>query len=297
MHPSQGSKQGDTMAEYQREFLVQYLRDISALHLAQHKLQERLVELDNRKCSIENGTRYQEAPKKPSYEAANGVFGIGLGLFLLMCSVLMFFYGLDIVGWLGSIIGILIAVIGSIRYLKVTHEDAKKEIHYNRKLAVYRETQRKRAEETKAISAIADEIRECQTQIEQVSGTLQKVYRANVIPVHHRNMYAAVFLYVWFGTGKSNDLNLALERFVFDEVKEKLDRIIVNERELILSQHFRLAQQRPSPKLQKEYAAMMVQKLMKINLPKEELDPHLAMIASHTATTAYFASANYLKQI
>ena len=41
------------MAKYQREFLVTYLRDISALQLASHKLQERQHTIEKQTRSLE----------------------------------------------------------------------------------------------------------------------------------------------------------------------------------------------------------------------------------------------------
>ena len=90
---------------------------------------------------------------------------------------------------------------------------------------------------------------------------------------------------------------MALNMFVLEEIKEKLDRIIANQKEIILNQYLQLAEQRRSLELQEEHTSMMESKLNQINASNEERNTYLAMIESNTATTAYFATANYLTRL
>ena len=285
------------MARYQREFLVPYLRDVCALHLALHKMQERLDSLDYRKRALERGVHSGEKPREPFYDPANGVFAIVCGVFTFFFSFVMFWLNIDFLGWfmiLGSIIEV---IFGAVRYGDVTKENSNKKEAYDYQLAEYQEIQRKNEKARQSIPSIVNEMRECRLEMERVEDALRRVYYANVIPRHYRNMYAAVFLYDWFSTGRSDDLDMALNMFVLEEIKEKLDRIIANQKEIILNQYLQLAEQRRSLELQEEHASMMESKLNQINASNEERNTYLAMIESNTATTAYFATANYLTRL
>ena len=131
------------MAKYQREFLVTYLRDISALQLASHKLQERQQTIEKQTRSLEENLRRGEFPMEPRYEASNGVFSMGLGGYLFMFSISMFVFRQVFLGLFCIVAGILALMIGVIRYVKVNRENAQKEDRYNQRLAAYQENQKK----------------------------------------------------------------------------------------------------------------------------------------------------------
>ena len=285
------------MAKYQRQFLIPYLKDVCALHLALHKLQKRLDTLEYQKHSLEKGVHHKDKPKEPFYESANGAFLLGFGIFTVLFSFAMFTLDIDFLGWFMVLGGIMEIIMGAVRLAHTTRENQNKREVYNYELAAYQEVQRKNDNARKAIPGIVNEIRECRIEIESVKEVLRRVYYANIIPGHYRNMYAAVFLYDWFSTGMSDDMDMALNMFVLEEIKEKLDRIIRNQEEIILNQYLQLAEQRKSLEMQQEYASMMESKLNQINASNEERNTYLAMIESNTAVTAYFTRANYLTHL
>lgn len=285
------------MARYKREFLVPYLRDVCALHLALHKMEGRWDSLDYRKGSLESGIHSGEKPSEPFYDTANGVFIIGFGVFTILFSFVMFSLGIGFLGWFFILGGIMEIIIGAVKYRTVTEENSNKREIYNYQLAAYQETESKNDRERKAIPGIVNEMRECQYEMSRVKDTLRRVYCANVIPGHYRNMYAAVFLYDWFSTGRSDDLDMALNMFVLEEIKEKLDRIIENQQEILLNQYLQMSEQRRSIEQQEAHYAMMERKVDQLNASNEERNTYLAMIESNTAVSAYFATANYIMHI
>ena len=215
----------------------------------------------------------------------------------MLFSFVMFALDIDFLGWFMIFGGIMEVIMGGVKFANVTKENQCKREAYNYELAAYQEIQRKNDKERKAIPGIVNEMRECRIEIERVKEVLRRVYYANIIPGHYRNMYAAVFLYDWFSTGRSDDLDMALNMFVLEEIKEKLDRIIKNQEEIILNQYLQLAEQRRTLELQEEHAAMMESKLNQINASNDERNTYLAMIESNTAVTAYFTTANYLTRL
>ena len=280
------------MANYQREFMVPYLRDVSALHLALHKLEQRLGVLDQQKDALDADIHFIEMPRNPHYEAANGVFLLGCGIYGFLLSIMMFTNGAILLGWLCILCGIMGTVVGTLRYVLVSRDNSRKEEQYDQKFSEYLQVQRQNKRRQNSLSAIVKEIQECQTEIASLKDTLGRVYATNVIPEQYRNMDATVFLYVWFAADRPNDLQMALNIFAHEDIKKKLDRIIENRTESFLNPYLRSAGRQ-----QNATAATMRSKLNQMEVSDEERNTYLTMMESNIATAAYFATAKYLAQI
>lgn len=285
-------KMGQTMANYHKEFLVPYLRDISALQLALNKLEQQFVVLEQQKASLEADIRFAEIPRKPCYEAANGVFLLGCGIYGFLLSIMMFFNGIALFAWLCILCGIMGITLGTIRYILVTRENTQKEDLYERQFAEYLKIQRQNQQHQNSISALSMEIQECRAEIISLKSTLTRVYDTHIIPKPLQNMDAAVFLYVWFASDRPNDLPMALKAFVHKEIRERLDRIIANRAESFLKPYLRLAEGQQDPT-----AATMRSQLSQMEVTADERSAYLAMIDSNIITTACFATAKYLSQL
>ena len=279
------------MANYHKEFLVPYLKDVSALHLALNKLENRLGALDQQKVSLDAGIRFAEVPRKPLYEAANGVFLLGCGIYGFLLSIMMFANGVGLLGWLCVLCGIMGTTLGILRYVLVSRENSRKEEQHSQILAEYLQIQRENKRHQNTLSDIAKEMQECRTEIASLKDTLSRVYAAKIIPEPLQNIDAAVFLYVWFATDRPDDLQTALKVFVHEDIKEKLDRIIANRTESFLKPYLR------SSGRQQDSAAAMRRKLRQMEVSDDDRDAYLAMLDSNIATAAYFATAKYLAQI
>ena len=142
---------------------------------------------------------------------------------------------------------------------------------------------------------INSEITKIDNELKTVQSIINEVYGANIIPRYYRNKYVAVYLYDFFSTSRSNDLDMALNIFVLEQIKDRLDVIIETQQEQILNQRMIMANQRKSIEEQREHNAHMRKKACRIAADVEEQNQYLAMIESNTAATAYFAAANYLK--
>lgn len=129
----------------------------------------------------------------------------------------------------------------------------------------------------------------------KIAKALNEVYAANIIPSHYRDMYAAVYLYDFFSTSRSDDLDMALNTYVLEQIKDKLDVIIEKQHTSILNQRLILANQQRSLEEQRAHNAYMRQKIYQIASSIEEQNQYLAMVESNPAATAYFAAANYLR--
>ena len=137
----------------------------------------------------------------------------------------------------------------------------------------------------------------CTNEINRINTVLNRVYNANVIPYQYRNMYASVYLYDYFSGSREDDLALALNTFVLEQIKERLDVIIEQQSEMILNQRIMIAKQEKTIQLQQAHTAMMQNKLNQIVASNEERNQYLRMIEGNTAATAYFAAADYIRRI
>lgn len=295
------------MARYNRDFLVPYLQNICALHLAYRKLGEKIDQYDSsiRKC---RDGKYNPIPDKP-YHRKPITFGrllsIATGAFLLFGSL-----GVFTLGGEGASLGLIIfmilcfPVLGTV-FLICTYALIKDDLVHNQKekekyelmLLQYKETKQSNADLKKQIPRFQNDRQKLIFERNNTQNILNRVYNANIIPRQYRNIYAAVYLYDWFSTSRMDDLDMALNTFVLEEIKEKLDIIIENQSEMILNQCMIAANQRKSLTQQQQHADRLYAKLDQISSSAEERNCYLSMIESNTAATAYFSAANYIQNL
>ncbi len=294
------------MARYNRAFLVPYLQSVCALELAANKLANRDNKLAGQIQQMQNG-KYNPVPKRQEPEPEItcgrlisillGVFFIGLALLMLM-GILMYkergmFWAVALLGSIGGFF-----LWGAISSIKESNErNASQENKYRKALENYENIRIENKNALRKIPQVQGEQQNCLAERRKVATTLQRVYSANIIPRQYRNIYAAVYLYDWFSTSQADDLDMALNMFVLEEIKAKLDRIIANQTEIILNQCIMTANQQRSYEQQKQHSEMMQRKLDQIQASNDERNNYLNMIACNTEATAYFAAASYLQRI
>lgn len=300
------------MARYNREFLVPYLQDICALHLVQRELNNRI---DKTKGTIWNYNRGYTAGKPPEckyYKNDAGCIGLLFGL------VGGFMFVVGIVSLIGIFMGecpapvffglgsfVAIALGAMILYYEFTdYADTERKNKVSQELyeiekQEYEERvqccQQKTAEGKARIPALQQKISFYEGELKRISGLLEQLYGANVIARQYRGLYPAVFLYDWFSTSGADDLDNALNMFVLEQIKAKLDQIIENQAEIILNQRMIMANQHQALAEQRSHNAYMREKACQISASMEEQERYLSMIEGNTAANAYFTAAAYLK--
>lgn len=295
------------MARYNREFLVPYLQNICALHLACQKLNKEIHEWDEMIHELKVGQYFPE-PEEPSDEnpyttgrISSIIFGI-LGIlssFVVFSDApedeLAFRFFLFIIVLLTSIFVFIVFPIGLIQSTKA--ENVERIRRYQYELDYYNKVKASNAEKRARIPEYVESRDYWSHELQQVKELLRYAYSANIIPTRYRDRYAAIYLYDWFSTSRADDLDAALNMFVLEEIKEKLDTIIANQSEIILNQCMMLANQQKSLDQQQRHSAMMRSKLNQIAASNEERNIYLSMIESNTAATAYFAAADYISKL
>lgn len=291
------------MAKYDRAFLVPYLRDICALYMAESKL-DRMISNSEREISRVNAKALARL-KPPAYEnyvGGPGDFtGVGTGCFgatLCVSALLALFSG----GTLESSVGLMVilAIPGIILAFR-SFGAADRENAEIKKRNEDRERDYE-IEQFAALSLVQPQVKQIQNRIShlkderrKVNELLKKHYALNIIPKWYRDRYPAVYLYDWFSHSQSNDLDVALNTFVLEEIKDKLDIIIRNQSEEILNQRIIIANQNKSMRQAEQHHNELMNKLNRMQAADEERNTYLEMIERNTAVDAYFSMANYLK--
>ncbi len=295
------------MAKYNREFLVPYLQSICALELAQNKLSKKDEELQYQVRLAQNGysnptPRMPE--KKPLVNFMDCLFLIAaIALFVPLAILVWGILFSDCPG--GFIIFVLIGgaidvglFSSPICNIKEGLEwNSRNEEQYYEGMKHYRRMNEENAKMRKAVPVLQLEMANCRSEIEKGKMTLKQVYSANIIPSRYRNIYVAIYLYDWFSTSQADELDAALNMFVLEEIKDRLDTIIRNQSEMILNQYMMLSNQQKSLEQQEAHGRMMRGKLDQMIATEQERNVYLEMIEGNTRATAYFAAADYIRKI
>lgn len=305
------------MAQYSREILVPYLQDICSLHLAERKLTNKIIHLEQTVKSLQVG-KSNPLPKEPketfAYRFVLPWLVVALAsVFLLIRFVIWslslpsyfqwsdswrLIFKLNHFGGIGVCI-ILVAsgVFALVQALAAQDNNVKLENQYRKDLYTYKMTEEKNRLNRQRIPDLQNDISKYTTERNKVAALLRNAYSANIIPRQYRDIYPAVYLYDWFSTSRATDLDMALNMFVLEQIKDKLDKIIRNQSEIILNQSIMMANQQQALDQQERNSYIMRSKLDRIATSNEERNMYLSMIESNTATTAYFATVDYIKNI
>lgn len=292
------------MVRYEREFLVPYLEDICSLHLAKRKVEELIAEAEVEISEINNtALSCIQAPVLERYRKQDDLDGVGktcLGAGITLFAVVLFLVSAFIGSSATLVLAAVLGIVGGAISIYSTGEKDRVNAEIKRRND---EKERNHAvQELAALSAVepkVDKVKErisfYKKEMQRIDDLLEEQYNVNVIPRWYRDIYPAVYLYDWFSTGRSDDLDMALNTFVLEQIKERLDTIIANQSQIIMNQRITIANQYKAMEQQERHAAMLMSKLDQIEASNEERNIYLNMIESNTAANAYFAAANYLK--
>lgn len=286
------------MARYDREFLVPYLRSVCALELAHNKLCDRERFLSARINRFQQGAASIVRPKEPQYiPPMGGVFFRFFGFATLAMAVLMFVIDLAFLGWFfifGAAVELGLAFYWLNDYKSSYERDM---MLYNESMEEYNQKQKYNQQRRNEIPSLKSELAQCSQERSRAYSALQRVYSANIIPGNYRNLYASVYLYDWFSTSGADDVDMALNTFVLEEIKSRLDAIINQLSNVLLNQEIMKTNQQNAMAQQQQQSAMMRAKLNQIAASSEQRNRYLDMIESNTAAIAFFSSAQYIRNI
>ena len=300
------------MAKYDRSFLVPYLQDICALHMAELEVGAKMFEVQRTILEIQHGKEI-DPPTEPDFEEEWSVLSLlfaGVGLFLLVAPPLMILLAIGD----GIVSNVLLSIGLTIFFsplgffiwkaISVPIRDNRKVNEYliaqhKEEMKKYRAAQEKlkidNEERRKTIPRYEKQLEYYSNERKKIKSLIERCYRAGVIPTQYRDVYAAVYLYDYFSNSRADDLDQVLNTYVLEQIKAKLDVIINNQRMSILHQRMIISNQRQAIEEQRAHYSFMRNKAKQIAASMEEQNQYLAMVEANTAATAFFSAASYLK--
>ena len=291
------------MARYDSAFLVPYLRDICTLYLAKRETEVLIYEAREEIEQIEQNALSKVGPTDlEAYCGQKDLQGAGCGY--ASCGLFCWLLGAGATFW-GDIegfwVGLLLAFIGlGLIFYSFGERDRVNAKIYDRNIEKEMEhAERKTIALLIAqpeIDAVEEQISYYEKEIDHINTVLQELYSANVIPRWYRNLYPAVYLDDWFSNGRSGDLDMALNTFVLEQIKDKLDIIIHNQSEELLHQRIMIANQFTAMDQQERHRREWMNKLDQMQCDDEVRNTYLKMMNANMAANTYFSGANYLKK-
>lgn len=292
------------MARYNREFLVPYLEDICSLQLSKQKIQQ-LIHTSRHEIENINRSALEKVgePELEDYKGDNDLAGVGSGCLGIACfvGVVATFFMALMSGELSMLI--IPAMFGVAEIWLILKSFGAKDAENVKIKERNDEKERDHAiAQMAALVVVEPQVEAVKKRISFLEGEARKVeqlleiaYSANVIPRWYRDLYPAVYLYDWFSNSRADDLDVALNTLVLEQIKDRLDTIIRNQGEMIINQRIMIANQKKSMEQAERHQAMLMAKLNRIEASNEERNMYLSMIEANTAANAYFSAANYLK--
>lgn len=296
---------------FQRDFLVPYLQNVCSMELLREK-----IDAIESKYSVQVTQKQlipkPTAPAKPQLKfppitAYIFMFILSVGILACVLFIALMIFMVDDKGFFSYVL-LIAAAIGLLMLIGMAEDplyDIQSTWRYNkserRRYKYETETLDNRVHQWKhrmdTIVPIRKKADFWYGELRKAENLLDELYSVNIIPGQYRNKYAALYLYQYFSESQFDDLAMALNTFVLEEIKEKLDKIIRNQSEILINQRLQIAMQRESNELQKKHTKMMKAKLDNMQTTLEEHNSYLRMIESDTATTAFLTKVNYIRNI
>lgn len=279
------------MARMNREILVPYLQDVCALHLAKKRCMD---QLERQRADYEDIRRKMGkiAGPKVLREGQMTIFSILAACCCFGLPLAMLFWGRT-----GLLVGIFSAIAFVVLHLcmQSIRDKRVRKINEIQRQMWRQNLERHDMEIEQKCEPIKVMIANLEQEVRTIDILLNKVYSANLIPSRYRDIYAAVYLYDWFSTGMSDDMDMALNTYVLEQIKSRLDTIIRNQAEQIINQRAILANQARSMNMIERNAQQMRERVSRMNASLEQQNVYLKMIDSNVAATRYFAEETYKK--
>lgn len=288
------------MACYDRRILVPYLRDVCSVELLFSYLQNRVekCEHDIKKFNhLISWTQFLEDPKPPRAAKRKGfsfpiAFCLGIVLWRFSTSTALRFIGkwLIIIGGFVQLASMYYTIVGNhkrqneyveaLKHYDIVCQNNKTE---RNKIPQYQATLQKEQAELRGLS---EQLHECQK-------LRSDVYDVSIIPSKYRDIRAAYYLYDYFGSSGENDLDEVIQSLHLDEISQKLDEMVAQNEENLLTQRYQLAMQELQNQSAAEQHRAELQQLAEREQNQELQRDYQSMIAINQKVTDFFSAVDY----
>lgn len=288
------------MAKYDRRILIPYLNDVYSAELICYGLNEEVEQLNNEMTSHRNAIdriivdppapRERDFPTKDTGDDWLYAIGGCVGSLLGFCSGLI-------------VVGIVAGLCAIICFCSIAGAHSDSEDRFNAACRAYdkeiKENQRLRDQKEQHKASLEECQRrmiEAQVNLRDAQRMCANVYSVNIIPSQYRNIYAAYYLYDYFSTSRETDLDKVIQTFLLDEIKQKLDKIIVQNEQIILNQRYQIALQEQENRALAEHHREELRQIARLAENQELQLDYQNMIAKNQEVTNFILAADYMKK-
>lgn len=290
------------MANYNREILVPYLRDVCSAELLCEKLLRECGEYEkNINWAKEMLARkpYKISPPVMKDFSGGGMEGLGyffLGVVLLGVGAMLGIGGIIILG----IPGAIVLFAGSSASSEATERKEKAYADARRAYSEKAEYNRKLEEDTpgwtKWLRENEQEHARLSSQLEAAETLRQQLYDVNIIPGHYRDARTACYLYTYFNTCRETDLDKVIQTLLLDDIKQRLNKIILQNEEVILNQRYQMAlEERQLDQINENHQEQM-KRIAQMEQNQELQIDYQNMITKNQMVTNFFLASDYFEK-
>lgn len=244
--PNGGS---NDVSEVNREVAVCHLHDLLALECACSVIEEEISAVKANADSltiVEWDTAEYLPPKYPYKNILNMLFEIKWYLLITLAVGIFGFFVPGTAGKVYSTVGFSLFFVRLIyRVAEETFYYLKDRIEYNNKYKAYNKSVIECNVVVRSNQTIHDglalEQKTLDERLAPFKQALTRAYSANLIPKQFRNIYAVYYLYDYMSTSQES-LSSAFLQCNLEEIKQRLETIIMQNREMIIQQALIISQ-------------------------------------------------------
>lgn len=292
------------MASYDRRILVPYLQDVCSTELLCSRLEKEANQLSRDVGTQRNAATQKIIDPPVPQEEDFSVADLDSDRTAAIIYGIVTFVGL-LIGWNFIGIGLMLfggffvvifiwSIIGSYqdrhaRYLKAL-ENHKRQIEINQRLRSQIPQRQLSLRNSQQMLSTA------QARLREAQRLRSEVYSVNIIPAKYRNIYAAYYLYDYFSTSRETDLDKIIQTLLLDEIKQRLDRIIVQNEQIVLNQRYQIALQEQQNRLSAENHREELRQIARLERNQELQMDYQNMIARNQQVTNFILAADYIRK-
>jgi hypothetical protein len=296
------------MACYNREILCPYLRDVFTAELLCAKIKQESTEYQD-----EISTLYQminknhQEPSIPNRADYHKDLYLSFGWIIVGAIITIIGYWIatswkwfDFIGIIGGVFGALIVLAG---ILFLSSDIKNGDERYEEALSRYNEKIAEISKEKSMIPAMKETLAQYQQEYSVLQNRLQAatrlrddVYNVNVIPKQYRNIKVASYLYEYFESCQECDLDRIIQTFLLDEIKQKLDRIIIQNEEILINQRMQIAADEERDRISTERHREEMRGIARMEQNQQTQIAQQKMIEKNQEVTNFFLAADYIRK-
>lgn len=301
------------MANYDRRFLVPYLQDLCSVELICAKLERNILLTERKVNEITNICNrkvidpiypmpedyYKKIDKSPLWAGCIvELVGNIIVSKLAQTKLGMIFYPLvNLLRWGVILLGIFFICAG---LYGLYDGKIQAEREYAQHVSACKEERKRNAEFRDSLPArrrelekTKEELTRLRTDYTNAKKLRDQAYGINVVPGQYRNKYAVYYLYDFFNTSRETNLENVIQTFVLEEIKQKLDKIIQQNEQIILNQRVQIALQENQNRTIADNHREEMQRLARMESNQELQLDYQKMIEANQEVTNFILAADF----